>query len=416
MNEKLYHDAQIIIAKTIAAVLPDETVKKYLNKLPTCKGKIYLVAIGKAAYQMALAAQEQIGEQINDGIIITKYGHSKQPIAKLRCFEAGHPIVDDNSCKASKAVWEMTNNLSKDDLVVFLLSGGGSALFEIPLIPLAQLQAINEQLLRCGASIEEINTIRKRLSQVKGGKFARHCAPAKVYTIILSDILHDPIDMIASGPSANDHTTSQEALDIVAKYQLAISQEALACLKMAAVNDLDNSEIVIGNGVASLAQAAKKATENLGYYSMILSDCIDGEAKSIGQMMANIARYQHLQPAKRAYIIAGESIVYVKGKGKGGRNQEMALSAASKIAGLDNVAFFCIGSDGTDGPTDAAGGYVDGDSYAKLLANNINVEQMLADNDAYNALARCAGLIKLGPTGTNVNDFAVLLIDEPKVN
>lgn len=224
MNKELRAVADNIIDAAIKAVLPDEAVKKTL-KDRKFDGKVILVAVGKAAWQMAKAASDCLGDRINEGIVITKYGHVKEPIERIECFEAGHPVPDENSFKATQAAIEMVSGLNKNDTVLFLLSGGGSALFEKPKITGEELQDITNQLLACGADIVEINTIRKRLSEVKGGRFAKLCEPAHVLSIVLSDILGDPLDMIASGPACADTTTCEEAWHIVEKYNLNISED-----------------------------------------------------------------------------------------------------------------------------------------------------------------------------------------------
>ena len=224
MNKELRAVADNIIDAAIKAVLPDEAVKKTL-KDRKFDGKVILVAVGKAAWQMAKAASDCLGDRINEGIVITKYGHVKEPIERIECFEAGHPVPDENSFKATQAAIEMVSGLNKNDTVLFLLSGGGSALFEKPKITGEELQDITNQLLACGADIVEINTIRKRLSEVKGGRFEKLCEPAHVLSIVLSDILGDPLDMIASGPACADTTTCEEAWHIVEKYNLNISED-----------------------------------------------------------------------------------------------------------------------------------------------------------------------------------------------
>ena len=300
--------------------------------------------------------------------------------------------------------------LTEEDTVLFLLSGGGSALFEKPLIPGAELQDITNQLLASGADIVEMNTIRKRLSAVKGGRFAQLCAPAKVYAIVLSDILGDPLDMIASGPACPDGSTCQQALAIAEKYNLRLSSRAWELLAQETPKELSNVESVITGSVRQLCTAAAAACEELGYKPVILTDMLTCQAKEAGSFLAAIARSHASRGESLAFLAGGETVVHLTGKGKGGRNQELALSAAAGIEGLENVLIFSVGSDGTDGPTDAAGGIVDGHTAARLRQQGISIHQVLKDNDAYNALAKAEGLIITGPTGTNVNDIAVVLI------
>ena len=291
----LREDAKYIYTRAIEAVLPDEAVRRALDGADF-PGRVILVAAGKAAWRMASAAVSALGERIDTGIVITKYGHAQGTIPGIVCREAGHPVPDENSFSAAREALALTENLTADDTVLFLLSGGGSALFESPLVPGAELQDITAQLLGCGADIVEINTIRKRLSAVKGGRFARHCAPAHVFAVVLSDIVGDPVDMIASGPVSPDSSTCADAL------------------------------------------------------------------------------------------------------------------AAAEIAGTENIVVFSVGSDGTDGPTDAAGGLADGGTVKRLAAAGKTVADVLQNNDAYHALRDTGDLIITGPTGTNVNDFAAALV------
>lgn len=405
---KLRQDAKVIYEKAIADVLPDAAVEKALMGFDKGKGKVYLVAIGKAAWQMANAANRIVGRFIEDGIIITKYGHALEPIWGLRSFEAGHPILDENTVSSTKKVLEMVENLTEEDTVLFLVSGGGSALFELPVVSLDELQRINNQLLDCGASIEEINTIRKRLSKVKGGRFAKVCYPAKVLSIVLSDVLGDKLDVIASGPAYPDSSTCQDALDIIEKYGLILSKKAMEAMKEETPKKLDDVKTVITGSVKVLCESAIKTAKELGYETIFLTDKLDCQAKeagkSLGQMVKDYA-------GKRVCLIeGGETVVKVKGYGKGGRNQELALAAAEEIAGV-NAIVCSIGSDGTDGPTDAAGGIVDGSTIERMKEVGIDPEKVLANNDAYNGLKEVDGLIFTGPTGTNVNDLTFALIE-----
>ena len=409
MNQKLRCEAQQIMEYAIGKSLPDRAVAEALEQYDF-SGRIYLVAIGKAAWQMASAAVRCLKVPVVDGIVLTKYGHVKGDIPGVRCFEGGHPIVDENGLAGTQAILDMTANLTAQDRVLFLISGGGSALFEKPLVSLAALQELNRQLLAAGASVTEINILRKRLSAVKGGRFAKWCEPSQIDSVILSDVLGDPLDMIASGPAAPDCSTCEDAMGIVKKYGLEVPEEVLACLGQETPKRLGHvSNHVIGS-VARLCQAVAEKCRELGYETHILTDRMCCEAREAGRFMASIAG-SGLGTGKRAYVAGGECVVHLHGKGLGGRNQELALAAAEGLAGLSGVALFSVGSDGTDGPTDAAGGYVDGDSLAVLEARGIHLQDALADNDSYHALEAVGGLLKTGPTGTNVNDFTVVLID-----
>ena len=407
MDQKLRQDADAIIRAAIAAVLPDEAVRRAL-KGRHFPGRVLLVAAGKAAWQMARAAVEALGP-VDAGVVVTKYGHVQGQLPGVICYEAGHPVPDENSFRATQAALDLVAGAKETDTVLFLLSGGGSALFEKPLIPGGELQDITQQLLACGADIVEMNTIRKRLSAVKGGRFALACAPARVYSIVLSDILGDPLDMIASGPAVPDRSTCAQAQAIAETYGLRLSEAARACLQQETPKALDNVEIHITGSVRELCAAAAAACGQLGYKPVLLTDHLDCEAREAGRFLADIARTHAGRGQATAYLAGGETVVRLTGHGLGGRNQELALAAAPGLAGLP-AAVFSVGSDGTDGPTDAAGGYVDGDTAAALAARGLDAGAVLADNDAYHALQAVDGLIVTGPTGTNVNDVAVVLV------
>lgn len=409
MNQLLHQHTESIVSAAIHAVLPDVAVVRALQGYRFGTGKIVLVAAGKAAWQMANAASDCLGNRIEDGVVVTKYGHIKGPIAHIRCFEGGHPVPDDGSCRGTQAALDLVQGLTPQDTVVFLLSGGGSALLEKPLIPLDELQDITQQLLGCGADIVEINTIRKRLSAVKGGRFAMACAPAQVLCVVLSDVLGDPLDMIASGPACVDSSTCKDAENVVKKYSLQLSADALTCLRKETPKQIDNVTTRITGSVRELCAAAADAAQALGYAPILLTDQLACQAREAGLFLAGIAR-THQHPDKpMAFIAGGETVVKIIGNGKGGRNQELALAAAPAISGC-NAAVFSVGSDGTDGPTDAAGGYVDGDTLTTLRAAQIDPVDSLNQNDSYTALQAAGGLLFTGPTGTNVNDVAVVLV------
>ena len=409
MDKNMRRDADAIVAASIKAVQPDEAVARALRgtEFP---GRVVLVAAGKAAWQMAKAAHDCMGERIDSGVVVTKYGHVMGPIANFDCREAGHPVPDENSFSGAQAALELVSGLKPEDTVLFLLSGGGSALFEKPLIPGEVLQDVTKQLLACGADIVKINTIRKRLSAVKGGRFAQACAPAQVFSIVLSDILGDPLDMIASGPAYPDSSTSAEAKVIAEKYKLKLTGETWALLDKETPKSLDNVTTLITGSVRELCAAAAGECEKLGYEPVILTDQLCCEAREAGSFLSAILKTHAGAGQKRAFLAGGETVVHLTGTGTGGGNQELALAAAQGLAGLSGAAVFSVGSDGTDGPTDAAGGYADGTTLAELKAKDLNLYAVLADNDAYHALKAVDGLIVTGPTGTNVNDVAVALL------
>ncbi len=410
MDKNLRAKADSIITSAINAVKPDEAVIRALTgkEFP---GRVVLVAAGKAAWQMAKAAYDCLGDRIDSGVVVTKYDHVMGPIANFICHEAGHPVPDKNSFEATDDALDAVADLKPEDIVLFLLSGGGSALFEKPLVPGEVLQDITGQLLACGADIVEINTIRKRLSAVKGGRFAKHCAPAHVFSIVLSDILGDPLDMIASGPACPDSSTCEQAKAIAAKYNLKLTPEAAALLDQETPKELNNVTTLINGSVRELCSAAANVCREMGYEPVMLTDQLTCEARDAGSFLASILKTYAGAGKKMAFIAGGETVVHLTGKGKGGRNQELALAAAAGIAGIPGTAVFSVGSDGTDGPTDAAGGYVDYETAAELRAQGIEIYQVLQNNDAYNALKKVGGLVITGPTGTNVNDVAVALVE-----
>ena len=408
MNQTLRAHADQIVREAIAAVQPDSAVQRALagREFP---GRVLLVSAGKAAWQMAKAASDFLGSRIETGVVVTKYDHVMGPIANFACYEAGHPVPDENSFRGTQAALDLVADLSAEDTVLFLLSGGGSALFEKPLVAAEELQDITGQLLACGADIVEINTIRKRLSQVKGGRFAQICWPAQVEAVVLSDILGDPLDMIASGPACPDSSTTEDAQRIAEKYGLKLSDAARSLLAIETPKSLENVHTQINGSVRELCAAAEKTCRDLGYAPIMLTDQLCCQAKEAGSFLASVLRTHAGDGKNLAFIAGGETVVKLTGKGKGGRNQELALACAEAIAGMD-AAVFSVGSDGTDGPTDAAGGYVDGDTAAELAAHDLSMDAVLRENDAYHALQKTGGLIFTGPTGTNVNDVAVALL------
>jgi len=401
MKDILYNDAKQIIDFAIESVLPGSAVKKALANYKEPKGKTVMVALGKAAYTMAKQTLEEV--KVDQGLVVTKYGHAGGPLNNTEIIEAGHPILDDNSVLGANKAIELCSNLTEDDCVIMLVSGGGSALFEAPLVTLSELQDVNSQLLKCGANINEINTIRKRLSKVKGGRFAEICKPAKVIDIILSDIINDPLDMIASGPAYPDESTSEDALNIVKKYNLNFNDKIMELLHHDTVKSLDNTETYITGNNEELKLAAKKKAEELGYNVVYAKEALTSEVKVAAEFMSNLLKENLNNGKPTAIITGGELVVEVKGDGLGGRNQEFACRLAKDVQGT-NACVFAVGSDGTDGPTDAAGGYVDSDSY------HDEIYAYLDNNDSYHYLEKHGGLIKTGPTGTNVCDMYCALI------
>ena len=323
---------------------------------------------------MAYAASKNLNNYVG-GICITKYDHSQGDIPRIKIFEAGHPTPDENTVKATQAAIDYANRLGENDTVLFLVSGGGSALFECPNCSLEEYIKINDELLASGKDIKEMNSIRKQYSNVKGGKFAEICKPAKVINLILSDVLGDDLEAIASGPAISDGTEA----------------------------------IIIGN-LSKLIDVASASCKALGYKPIVVNDNMTGIAKEEALLFAKKALEYSKPDEKVALISGGETVVKLKGSGKGGRNQEFALACAPIIEDK-NIIIFSLGSDGTDGPTDAAGGFATGESMKLYRDAGIDVQAYLDNNDSYNALKATNQLIVTGPTGTNVNDIAVALIN-----
>ncbi|MDI9370549.1 MAG: glycerate kinase [Synergistaceae bacterium] len=418
--ERIRLDALEIATRAIEAVLPERAVREalegdsFLERLGE-GGNVVLVAIGKAAWRMASAASESLGDRLSGGVVVTKYGHSGGPIDRLEIHEGGHPIPDENGVAGTERALAAVRGLAPEDTVLFLVSGGGSALFESPAagLSLADIAATTGELLACGADIVEINTIRKRLSSVKGGRFAQASSPAHVYSVVLSDVLGDRLDSIASGPAWPDSATSEDALGIVERYGLVLGENVMDALRVETPKSLEDVTSVITGSVTALCAAAESEARLLGYTPLVLTTTLDCEAREAGAVIASIAREVRSsgRPVRPpcAVIMGGETVVRLTGGGKGGRNQEIALAASSGIRGLEDTVVLSVGSDGTDGPTDAAGGVVDGATARLLVDKGINVHSILAENDSYNALKACGGLVTTGPTGTNVNDLTLLL-------
>lgn len=409
----LRKDALTIINESIKAVLPEASVIRALEN-KNFEKNVVVVSVGKAAWNMAFAAKQVLKDKISKGLVVTKYGHAKGEIEGFSIIEAGHPVPDRNSIKGATKALELAGELTKEDQLLFLISGGASSLFEKPMADadLEDIIDITNQLLRSGANITEINAVRKHLSMVKGGRFALACNGANIYSVVLSDVIGDPLDVIASGPAYPDMSTSKEALEVIAKYKIQVSDKLRRIIQKETPKEVTNCETVVVGSVGMLCEAAKQAAMKLGYDAFVLTSVLDCEAKEAGKFIASIAREikskENIKPPC-AVIFGGETVVHVTGKGKGGRNQELALSAAIGIENLKDVMIFSLGSDGTDGPTDAAGGIVDGESVKRMKQAHIDPWLYLKNNDAYHALKASGDLIMTGPTGTNVNDLIVLL-------
>lgn len=413
-SNQMREDAIAIIEHSLREVLPDRAVENALSKITT-EGDIYVAAFGKAAWQMAAAAKRILEGRIRRGVIVTKYSHSKGTLPGFTVVEAGHPVPDENSILGADMVMDVMSQAGKDDTVILLVSGGGSSLLEKPEegLTLKDVQEVTEKLLQCGAAIQEINVIRKRLSAVKGGKLALVCQ-AKIYQIVLSDIIDDNLEMIASGPACADTSSYEDVVRIKEKYGLSFPEKIETALKSETPDRIDNVDSVITGSVRELCRSVAKNAKVRGYDPFILTTELDCEAREAGKFMASIARYMNSAMPHRfsrpcALIAGGETVVNLTGHGKGGRNQELVLSAARGIEGLENTVVFSLGSDGTDGPTDAAGGIADGATMDRLRRLGIDCDVILRENDSYTALKQIDGLIMTGATGTNVNDVTVVL-------
>ena len=413
-KELLKEHTEKIYKYAIGECMPNRSVEKALKDLEMPKGRLIAVSIGKAGWEMANTAYSILGEKIHKGIVITKYEHSKGKIGDFEIYEASHPVVDCEGVRATKRVLEITSDLSCDDTVLFLVSGGGSALFEDVSCPLEKMQDLTRELLRCGADINEINAIRKHISNVKGGKFAKHVYPAKVFAVALSDVIGNDLSTIASGPATQDTTTVQDCLDILEKYKISPDSEVLELISRETPKEITNAHHIVSGSVTELCKYCEEMAASLGYHAQVIDDGVCQKAHRMANAFGMMARSDYKTKIPLAYIFGGEVTVLVKGNGKGGRNQELALLSAREIEGLYNVAVFCVGSDGTDGPTEMAGGYVDGGSWREIFDKGVNPEKSLENNDAYNALKVCGGLVYTGPTGTNVNDMYVMLIQPIK--
>jgi glycerate 2-kinase len=395
--------------------------------------RLLLASFGKAAYRMTKAVTDSLPGLVTEGIVITKYGHSEEASLSrdVDIYEAGHPVPDGNGFAATKRAVDMLARADRETLVLCLISGGGSALLVAPCegITLDEKQQITERLLRVGANIDELNRVRKHISGVKGGKLAEIAYPAKVVSLILSDVIGDSLDVIASGPTSPDSSTYVDALNVVEKYGLTerISVNALALLQDGAAGKVPETpkmgdplfegveNIIVGSNRTATEAATKKARE-LGFDVTILSSELQGEAREAGQWLAEKAistRYGlRVAGSGRACVISGgETTVTVKGSGKGGRNTELALAFAMAIEGMEGITLLSAGTDGTDGPTDAAGAIVDGNTVNAAKARGFDPQAYLQNNDSYTFFEGMGGLFITGPTGTNVMDLQIILVE-----
>jgi glycerate 2-kinase len=431
------HDVDKIFKAALDAVDPYAAVKNFIDRIHTiCREeslkKIYVVGLGKAAYPMTRALVDAIGDRIAEGVVVTKYGHAPDgPLAgNITIFEAGHPVPDENGVAGAGRAVELLRGADRETLVVCLISGGGSALFVAPVegLTLDDKQVMTRILLKGGADIVELNTVRKHLSKVKAGRLAEAASPARVLSLILSDVIGDPLDFIASGPTSPDTTTWADALAIVTRYDTAgeMPQKILQLLGDGSEGKIPDTpkegnplfdrveNIIIGSNRIATEAARKKARE-LGYEPVVLTTELQGEARDAARWLyRQVLESQSCLASGRkkiSLIAGGETTVTVRGKGLGGRNTEMALAFAMAIEGTSGITFLSAGTDGTDGPTDAAGAVVDGQTIPKARALGLDPQSFLDDNDSYHFFEKTGSLFKTGPTGTNVMDLQVILIE-----
>jgi glycerate 2-kinase len=433
LNHKRLAD---IFYAALQAVDPYKSTSLYTDKIRSIfqSGQyrnLIVIGFGKASCPMAKAIEDQLFDLIDSGIVITKYKHcpSSYKIKKIQIFEAGHPVPDENGLKATDIIINYLKGADRNSLLVCLISGGGSALLVYPYegVTLGEKQRVTELLLKAGANIGELNTVRKHISKVKGGRLAEIAYPAKIISLILSDVIGDKLDVIASGPTAPDKMKYNDALKVIKKYGLTelTPSSVLETLHKGANGRIPETpkegdkafrkieNIIIGNNKKAI-DAAKIKAESLGLQAEILSSEISGESSDIGKWLAkkaietcNLLSARH---NRKILISGGETTVTVKGNGLGGRNMELALSFAIEIEGIDGITLLSAGTDGTDGPTDAAGAIVDGETIKKAKAIELNPKEYLENNDSYNFFKKIDGLFVTGPTGTNVMDIQIIVI------
>lgn len=425
-----------IFSAALAAADPYASVRRQLGDILSAYDKggyrsLLAVSFGKAAAPMMKAVTDEAGSILTKGIVITKYDHAQAADLpkEIEVYEAGHPLPDDNGVSATRRAVSLLQSADAETLVLCLISGGGSALFVSPCegITLAEKQGVTRSLLKAGADIVELNTVRKHISMVKGGRLAEIAHPARVISLILSDVIGDPLDVIASGPTAPDEATFDGAAGVLEKYGLMDSvpvsvRKLLTDGKHGIIADtpkrdsevFSNVENIIVGSNTTAAAAAVAHAQKLGYRTDLITTELQGDASEAARKLARIAldAKQSAQPGSRqCFIAGGETTVIVKGNGLGGRNTELALVFGMDIAGVPGITLLSAGTDGTDGPTDAAGAVADGGTVERAKAFGLDPQEYLKNNDSYRFFEKEGGLYKTGPTGTNVMDIQVILVE-----
>jgi glycerate-2-kinase len=440
LNRKARALALKSLEYTLNAVDPKQLMKSKLllkNSILKINGysfdlkkfkNVYVVGGGKASGSMAETLEQNLGKHITNGIVNIPHS-SKRKTGIIKFHEASHPIPDEAGVEGARRMLKIAEQAKKEDLVICLISGGGSSLMPLPRggITIDDKRKITDALLKCGATINEVNTVRKHISDFKGGWLAEKAYPATVLNLILSDVVGDPLDFIASGPTVPDSTTFSEAIKVLKKYGLwdkapASIKKVLSNGKKGIIPETPKASdkafkkvynVIIGNNRFA-SQAVSEHLRSAGLNTLLLTSTLEGEARHVGVMLASIAHevstFGNPVPKPAGIIAGGETTVTVTGKGLGGRNQEIALAAALKMGGMDGVVAASLSTDGIDGPTDAAGAIADGKTLVRATEMGLNSEEFLAENDSYNFFSKLNDLIFTGPTGTNVNDVSVIAV------
>ncbi|MGD8534869.1 MAG: glycerate kinase [Candidatus Aminicenantes bacterium] len=437
---QLRKDAGVIFRAGLEAVNPIHAIKKRVTlqddrltvggqtyNLAEYEG-IYVIGTGKASAAMAQAVEELLGKRIKGGVVNVKYGHIF-PLNKIKVNEAGHPVPDEAGFHGTEEIIQLLKKTEKNDLVLFLISGGGSALLPYPAegLTLEEKQEVTKYLLEVGACIHEINAVRKHLSRVKGGRLAKLAHPSTLISLMLSDVIGDDLDTIASGPTVPDDSTFDDCLKVLEKYQMRekIPASVVELLEKGARGEVEETpkagdpafqrtqNMIIASNILAV-QAAQRKAEELGYNTMILSTFVEGETKEAARVHAAVAKEilhtGNPVPRPACIISGGETTVTIRGKGLGGRNQEFVLAAVIDIDGLENVVILSAGTDGTDGPTDAAGAIADGSTVSRAKKKGMDAEYFLRENDSYHFFKPLGDLIITGPTHTNVMDLRLVMV------